>query len=419
MSKIKALKCKECGQETPAVAKHVCEFCFGPLEVVYDYDAIRKEISREKIESRPRTLWRYWDLLPVETREPVTLGEGFTPLFKSRNLGKMLGLKNLYFKNDTVNPTFSFKDRVVTVALTRSRELGFDTVACASTGNLAGAVAAYGSVGGFRTFVFIPADLEKGKVVGAGVYDPIIVGVKGNYDDVNRLCAEVADQYRWAFVNVNIRPYYAEGSKTLGFEVAEQLGWRAPDHVVVPAASGSLLTKIYKGLGEFHQLGLIPEFHTKISVAQAAGCSPIVTAIKEKSDIVKPVIPHTIAKSIAIGNPADGYYASKVVQKTGGSGESVTDDEIVEGIKLLAKHEGVFAETAGGTTVAVLKKLVELGRIERDETVVAYITGNGLKTQEAVAEKVSKPHLIDAQINQFRDLYDSIVKSKRPEPVGA
>ncbi len=418
MNKIKGLKCKECGQESPAIAKHVCEYCFGPLEVVYDYDFIRKEISREKIESRPRTLWRYWELLPVETRDPVTLGEGYTPFFKSRNLGKMLGLKNLYFKNDTVNPTFSFKDRVVTVALTRSRELGFDTVACASTGNLAGAVAAYGAVGGFRTFVFIPADLEKGKVVGAGVYDPIIVGVKGNYDDVNRLCAEVADQYRWAFVNVNIRPYYAEGSKTLGFEVAEQLGWRAPDHVVVPAASGSLLTKIYKGLSEFHQLGLIPEFHTKISVAQAEGCSPIVTAIKEKSDIVKPVIPHTIAKSIAIGNPADGYYAAKTVLKTGGSGESVTDDQIVEGIKLLAKHEGVFAETAGGTTVAVLKKLVELGRIERDETVVAYITGNGLKTQEAVAEKVSKPHLIDAKIGQFRDLYDSLVKAKSLEPVG-
>ncbi|OGR87642.1 MAG: threonine synthase [Elusimicrobia bacterium RIFCSPLOWO2_01_FULL_60_11] len=419
MNKIKALKCKECGQEYPPVAKHVCEFCFGPLEVAYNYDMIRQEISRKVIESRPRTLWRYWELLPVETRDPVTLGEGYTPFFKSRNLGKYLGLKNLYFKNDTVNPTFSFKDRVVTVALTRSRELGFDTVACASTGNLAGAVAAYGAVGGFRTFVFIPADLESGKVVGAGVYGPNIVGIKGNYDDVNRLCAEVADNYPWAFVNVNIRPYYAEGSKTLGFEVAEQLGWRAPDHVVVPVASGSLLTKIYKGFSEFRDLGLIPEFHTKISAAQAEGCCPVVTAIKDKSDIIKPVIPRTIAKSIAIGNPADGYYAAQTVAKTGGYGETVTDAEIVEGIKLLARHEGVFAETAGGTTVAVLKKLVELGSIAKDETVVAYITGNGLKTQEAVADKVSKPHLIEAKIKDFRELYDRLSKEKSPEPVHA
>jgi threonine synthase len=351
----------------------------------------------------------------VETREPITLGEGFTPFFKSRNLGKTLGLKNLYFKNDTVNPTFSFKDRVVTVALTRSRELGFDTVACASTGNLAGSVAAYGAVGGFRTFVFIPADLESGKVVGAGIYNPIIIGVKGNYDEVNRLCAEVADSCRWAFVNVNIRPYYSEGSKTLGFEVAEQLGWRAPDHVVVPVASGSLLTKVYKGFSEFRDLGLIPEFHTKISAAQAEGCCPVVTAIKEKSDILKPVIPHTIAKSIAIGNPADGYYASKVVAKTGGTGETATDAEIVEGIKLLAQHEGVFAETAGGTTVAVLKKLVELGSIAKDEIVVAYITGNGLKTQEAVADKVSRPHVIEAKINDFRELYKRLSNSKFPE----
>ena len=417
MDKIKALKCKECGQESPAIAKHVCEFCFGPLEVVYNYDWVRKELTREKIESRPRTLWRYWELLPVETREPVTLHEGYTPLFKSRNLGKLLGLKNLYIKNDSVNPTFSFKDRVVSVALTRSRELGFDTVACASTGNLAGAVAAYGAVGRFRTFVFIPADLEAGKVVGAGVYDPIIVGIKGNYDQVNRLCAEIADIFRWAFINVNIRPYYSEGSKTLGFEVAEQLGWRAPDHVVVPVASGSLLTKIYKGLSEFHQLGLIPEFHTRISAAQAEGCCPVVTAIKEKSDIIKPVVPNTIAKSIAIGNPADGFYASQIVQKTGGAGESVTDEEIVQGIKLLARHEGVFTETAGGTTVAVLKKLVESGRIKPDELVVAYITGNGFKTLEAVQNQIAKPYVIEAKINEFRELYDRLAQTKRLEPV--
>lgn len=416
MSKIKGLKCKECGQTSPAVAKHVCEFCFGPLEVAYDYDWIKSQVSREKIAARPQTLWRYWEFLPVETKEVVTLHEGYTPFWKSRNLGRELGLKNLYIKSDAVNPTFSFKDRVVTVALTRSRELGFDTVACASTGNLAGAVAAYGAVGRFKTFVFIPADLEAGKIIGAGVFDPIIVGIEGNYDDVNRLCSEVADSFKWAFVNVNIRPYYAEGSKTLGFEVAEQLGWRAPDHIVAPAASGSLLTKIYKGLSEFQQTGLIPEFHTKHSVAQAEGCSPIVTAIKEKSDIIKPVVPKTIAKSIAIGNPADGFYAAEVVKKTGGHGESATDAEIVEGIKLLAKHEGVFTETAGGTTIAVLKKLVESGRIAKDETVVAYITGNGFKTQECVQERVSKPHLIQARLNDFRTLYDKLVQNKQVAP---
>ncbi len=411
MEKIKGLKCKECGEKSPAVAKHVCEFCFGPLEVDYNYDFIRTQISKEIISQRPHTLWRYWELLPVEKREVLTLHEGFTPLWKSRNLGKYLGLKNLYIKNDSVNPTFSFKDRVVSVALSRSRELGFNVVACASTGNLAGAVAAYGAVGQFKTFVFIPADLEAGKIVGAGIYNPIIVGVKGNYDEVNRLCAEVADIFPWAFVNVNIRPYYAEGSKTLGFEVAEQLGWRAPDHVVVPVASGSLLTKIHKGLSEFHQFGFIPELHTKISAAQAQGCSPVVTAIKEKSDIIKPVVPHTIAKSIAIGNPADGYYAAETVKKTKGYGETATDEEIIEGIQLLAQKEGVFTETAGGTTIAVLKKLVESGKISADELVVAYITGNGFKTQECVEGKVSKPYVISAQLNEFRSLYENLVQN--------
>ena len=419
MKKIKGLKCKECGQEVPPIAKHVCEFCFGPLEVVYDYDSIRKTISREKIAERARTLWRYWELLPVESTEVLSLNEGFTPFWKSRNLGKVLGLKNLYIKNDSVNPTFSFKDRVVSVALTRSRELGFNVVACASTGNLAGAVAAYGAVGGFKTFVFIPADLEAGKIIGAGIYDPIIVGIEGNYDQVNRLCAEIADLFQWAFVNVNIRPYYAEGSKTLGFEVAEQLNWRAPDHVIVPVASGSLLTKIYKGLWEFHHLGLIPELHTKLSAAQAQGCAPVVTAIKEKSDIIKPVVPKTIAKSIAIGNPADGYYAAKTVLKSGGLGECANDEEIVEGIRLLAKTEGVFTETAGGTTVAVLKKLVESGKISADEVVVAYITGNGFKTQESVQSRISKPHIIQASLEDFRKLYRELVQSNKVQAVGS
>jgi threonine synthase len=406
--KIRGLKCKECGREYPAKALHVCEYCFGPLEVVYHYEAIKKALTRAKIEAGPRTLWRYWDLLPVESRDVVSIQEGFTPFFHAKNLGKALGLKKLYIKNDSVNPTFSFKDRVVSVAISRTRELGYKTVACASTGNLAGAVAAYGAVAGLRTFVFIPADLEENKVLGAGVYDPVIIGVQGNYDEVNRLCAEVADAFKWAFVNVNVRPYYAEGSKTLGFEVAEQLGWRAPDHCVVPAASGSLLTKIHKGLEEFQKLGLIPEHPTRMSVAQAEGCSPVVTAIRENSDIIRPVRPKTIAKSLAIGNPADGYYAWRVVKQTGGHGEAATDAEIIDGIRLLAKTEGVFTETAGGVTVAVLKKLVQSGKIKDHELVAAFITGNGFKTAEAVAGHVAKPHRIAPKIDEFRRLYERL-----------
>src|ERR1044071_574073 len=282
--KIKGLKCKECSLLYEAKALHVCEYCFGPLEADYDYEAIQKNISREKIEKGPISLWRYWDLLPVETRDVITLEEGFTLLIHAKNLGEMLGLKKLYIKNDSTNPTFSFKDRVVSVALTRARELGYTTVACASTGNLAGAVSAYGAKAKLNRFVFIPSDLEEGKVIGASVYDPHLIAVQGNYDEVNRLCSEVADAFKWAFVNVNIRPYYAEGSKTLGFEVAEQLGWRAPDHCVVPMASGSLLTKVYKGLQEFIELGLIPPHNTKISAAQPEGCCPVVTAWKEQSD---------------------------------------------------------------------------------------------------------------------------------------
>lgn len=406
--KIKALQCKECEHQYPARAIHVCEFCFGPLEVVYDYDAIKARVSRASIEKGPCSLWRYWDFLPVESREPITIQEGFTPLWHAQHLGSLIGLKQLYIKNDSVNPTFSFKDRVVSVALTRAQELGFDTVACASTGNLACAVAAYGAISRKRAFVFIPADLEPSKVVGAGIYGPTIIGIKGNYDQVNRLCAEVADAFKWAFVNVNIRPYYAEGSKTLGFEAAEQLGWRAPDHCVVPIASGSLLTKIYKGLQEFTKTGLIKEHPTRMSGAQAEGCSPVVTAFKEDSDIVKPVHPNTIAKSLAIGNPADGFYALKIIQKTGGAAESVTDAEIIDGIKLLAKTEGVYTETAGGVTIATLKKLAASGKIRPDELTVAFITGNGYKTQEAVAEHVAKPILIEPSIQQFREIYESL-----------
>ena len=407
-SKIKGLKCKECARLYEAKALHVCEFCFGPLEVDYNYDRIRKNVSRKAIEAGPLSLWRYWDLLPVESRDVITLQEGFTPLIRAKNLGDALGLKNLYIKNDSVNPTFSFKDRVVSVALTRARELGFSTVACASTGNLAGAVSAYGAVAKLKRFVFIPADLEEGKVIGAGVYDPHIIAIDGNYDEVNRLCAEVADAFKWAFVNVNIRPYYAEGSKTLGFEVAEQLGWRAPDQVVIPAASGSLITKIHKGLQELRELGLIPDTPTRLNCAQAEGCGPISTAIQEKTDMIRPVRPKTIAKSLAIGNPADGVYAAQLVLKTGGRGVAVTDDEVVEGIRLLASTEGIFTETAGDVTVASLKRLVQTGTIPPDDVTVVYVTGNGLKTLDAVQGKVSRPHVIPAQLQAFRELYERL-----------
>lgn len=414
--KIKQLKCKECGRGFEAVAVHVCDFCFGPLEVDYNYEQIKKQVSRKSIEAGPLSLWRYWNFLPVETKDVITLEEGYTPLIHAKNLGKQFGLKKLYVKNDSTNPTFSFKDRVVSVALTRARELGFDTVACASTGNLAGAVSAYGAKANLKRFVFIPADLEEGKIIGAGVYNPIIIGINGTYDEVNRLCSEVADMFKWAFVNVNIRPYYAEGSKTLGFEVAEQLGWKAPDHVVVPAASGSLLTKIYKGFQEFQQVGLIPKKKTVLHCAQAAGCGPIATAIQEGHDAIRPVKPNTIAKSLAIGNPADGVYASQLVLKTGGQGVHVTDQEIVDGIKLLASTEGIFTETAGGVTVASLKRLVQTGSIAADDLVVVYVTGNGLKTLDAVQGKVSQPHVISARLQDFRNLYEQL-QAQQPIPV--
>jgi threonine synthase len=411
---MKALQCKECERPYEPRAIHVCEYCFGPLEVVYDYEAIKQRLTRKTIEAGPRSLWRYWDLLPVESRDVVTIQEGFTPLWHAKNLGRAVGLNQVYLKNDSVNPTFSFKDRVVSIAATRTRELGFDTIACASTGNLACAVGAYGAVAKMKTFVFIPADLEQGKIVGAGIYQPTIIGIQGNYDQVNRLCAEVADAFKWAFVNVNMRPYYAEGSKTLGFEVAEQLGWQAPDHCLVPMASGSLLTKVHKGLQEFMKIGLIPEKKVRISGAQAEGCSPIVTAWRDKSEIIKPVRPHTLAKSLAIGNPADGLYARGIIEATGGCGESVTDEEIVDGISLLARSEGVFTETAGGVTVASLKKLAASGKIRPDEKTVVFITGNGYKTQEAVLDVVAKPIVINPSIAEFREIYNQLTLAKQP-----
>lgn len=405
MPKIQSLKCRECGKEYPAEALHVCEFCFGPLEVHYDYESIRRRVSREAIQSGPPTLWRYADLLPIEGEPTIGLHAGMTPLIRAKNLGAELGLDHLYIKNDTVNhPTLSFKDRVVAIAATRAREMGFETLACASTGNLANSVAAHAAEARMRCFVFIPSDLEAGKILGSSVYDPTVVAVEGTYDDVNRLCSEIAGEFPWAFVNVNLRPYYAEGSKTLAFETAEQLGWRVPDQVVVPVASGSLLTKIHKGFKEFELMGLVDRAKSRINGAQAAGCGPVAEAFAAKRDFIKPVKPNTIAKSLAIGNPADGYYAIKAARESGGRIESVTDEEIVQGICDLAESEGVFAETAGGVTVAVLRKLAKEGAIGRSDLTVAYITGNGLKTLEAVAAAVSPPVRIAPTLSAFQEM---------------
>ncbi len=400
---IKGLKCRECGREYPLNPINICEYCFGPLEVNYNYDLIGEDVTRDKIMGGPNTLWRYKKLLPVSGNKIIDISAGFTPLIKAENLGRVVGIRELYLKNDSVNPTFSFKDRVVSVAISKAIEFGFDTVACPSTGNLANSVAAHAARAGLNCYIFIPSNLESGKIINTQIYNPNLVMVDGNYDDINRLCSEIADNYKWAFVNINIRPYYSEGSKTLGYEVAEQLNWETPDRVVVPVASGSLLTKIYKGFSEFQNLGLIDKFETKFTAAQALGCSPVVDAFNQGVDTIKPVKPNTIAKSLAIGNPADGYYAINVLQMTKGSAGAVTDEEIVEGIKLLARTEGIFTEPAGGVVVGTLKKLVEEGRIEKDERTVIYITGNGLKTQEVVANVLAKPYRIDPTIESFEE----------------
>ncbi|MHB8512904.1 MAG: threonine synthase [Actinomycetota bacterium] len=401
MGAIEGLRCRECAREYPAQALHVCEFCFAPLEVVYDYEAIAKRVTRASIEAGPRSMWRYDDLLPGTLASRVDLGAGLTPLRKAPRLAAELGIKELWIKNDTANPTHSFKDRVVSVALTVARELGYTTVACASTGNLANAVAAHAAHAGLDAYIFIPYDLEAPKIIGTAVYGPHLVAVKGTYDDVNRLCSEIAGEYPWAFVNVNIRPYYAEGSKSIAFEIAEQLGWEAPDHVVAPMASGSLLTKIQRGLGELVKVGLLDGHATRISGAQATGCSPITTAFKAGTDAIRPVRPDTIAKSLAIGNPADGYYAIKAVRSSGGGMEDVSDQQIVEGISLLARTEGIWAETAGGVVIATLRKLVSSGVVRSDERVVALITGDGLKTAEAVSDVAQPTMTIAPSLDDF------------------
>jgi threonine synthase len=412
---MKALKCRECGREYPLAATHVCEFDFGPLEVVYDYDRIRQSLTRPEIQSRPPTMWRYRELLPVASEPTVGFEVGFTPLIKADRLARALGVRELWVKNDAVNyPTLSFKDRVVSVALSRARELGFTTVACASTGNLANSVAANAAAAGLKAYVFIPADLEQGKVVNSLVYGAEVIGIKGHYDEVNRLCAEIAGKYGWAFVNVNMRPYYSEGSKSMGFEIIEQLGWSVPQHTVVPMASGSLFTKIQKSYQEFVKLGLAPETKYHLHGAQATGCAPISTAHKAGLDFFKPVKPNTIAKSLAIGTPADGFYALRVMKDTGGAAEDVTDDEVREGIRLLAESEGIFAETAGGVTVGVAKKLIASGRIPRNDSAVLCITGNGLKTLDAVVGYVGRTRDIKPSLREFESLLEAETRSTAP-----
>ncbi len=410
MGHVKGLICKECRREFPKEAIHVCEFCFGPLEVDYDYESIKKVVTKKSIESGPPTMWRYEALLPLDEPPKVGLHTGFTPLVRAKNLGKALGLNNLYLKNDSVNhPTFSFKDRVVSVAVSKAIEFGFDTISCASTGNLANSVAAHAAEAGLKSCIFIPDDLEAGKILGTLIYGSQLVSIKGSYDDVNRLCSEIGANHNWAFVNINIRPYYGDGSKSYGYEIAEQLGWKTPDNVVVPVAGSSLITKIWKAFHEFEMLGLVDKVQTKIFAAQATGCSPVTTAIKNGTENIVPVKPNTIAKSIAIGNPADGYYGIKTANTSGGYGEDISDEEIVTSMKLLAETEGIFTETAGGVTVGVTQKLVQQGRIKPDEVTVICITGNGLKTQEALAGCFNAPIVIEPKIDRFEEIFSKVL----------
>ena len=401
----KQLKCRECATEYPLEARYVCSRCFGPLEVGYDHSGL-KDVGevRRRIQGGPQNMWRYHDFLPLEGPQPRTrtgLPAGCTPLIRADRLAERLGLREVWVKNDAHNPTHSFKDRVVSVAATRARELGFDTLACASTGNLANSVAAHGAALGMASYVLIPADLEEQKVLATGVYGTNLVKVRGNYDDVNRLCTELSgDRENWAFVNINMRPYYAEGSKTVAYEIAEQLGWELPDRCVVPIASGSLYTKIAKGFAEFIEVGLLDGDVPKMNGAQATGCSPVAVAYEAGHDFCRPVKPKTIAKSLAIGNPADGPYALDLARSSGGSIDAVTDDEIRAGIRLLAETTGVFTETAGGVTTAVLRKLAERGEIAADERVVLVITGDGLKTLDAV-RGTFVAHEVDASVESF------------------
>jgi threonine synthase len=410
---VRGLKCRLCGKIYPQEALNFCTEDFGPLEVDYDYEAIGKSLNRQKIASRANTMWRFRELLPIDGEPTVGPLVGGTPLVRADRLAEALGVEHLWLKNDAVNfPTLSFKDRVVSVALSKAREFGFTTVGCASTGNLANSVAANAAAAGLESYIFIPSDLEPAKILGTSIYGAKVIGVAGTYDQVNRLCTQVAFKYGWGFVNINLRPFYAEGSKSVGFEIAEQLGWRTPQHVVVPMAGGSLIGKVQKAFQELAKIGLISDATCKIHGAQASGCSPISTAVKNGWENHKPVRkPNTIAKSLAIGDPADAYFAAKVIRDSGGWAEDVTDAEIVDAMLLLGRTEGIFAETAGGVTVAVARKLVEQGRIPRDEEIVLCITGNGLKTQEAVSAVLEKPNIIKPSLEEFESLVE-----KTPEP---
>src|SRR5262245_36559606 len=415
---VTGLKCRLCGKLYPKEALNFCTEDFGPLEVVYDYDAVAPTLTREAITSRPKTMWRYRELLPVDGEPTVGRHVGCTPLIRADRLARALGVSELYVKNDAVNhPSLSFKDRVVAVALSKAVEFGFRTVGCASTGNLAGSVAANAAAAGLEAYVLIPDGLEQGKVLGATIYGAKVIAIQGNYDHVNRLCSQIAFKFGWGFVNVNLRPFYAEGSKSMGFEIAEDLGWRAPDHVVAPMAGGSLIGKLYKAFTEFEHLGLLDApVATRMHGAQATGCNPISNTVKTDALKVKPVRnPNTIAKSLAIGDPADGYFASKLIRDTGGWSEDVDDDAIIDAMRLLAETEGIWAETAGGVTLAVAQKLIEQGRIGRDESIVLCITGNGLKTQEPLLERMQKPVVIKPSLEEF----EALVESYSPDLAGS
>jgi threonine synthase len=396
------LRCRECLKPWGNVPRSICDDCFSPLEVAYDYDALRESFTRERISQRPPNMWRYAELLPLPADFAATIPAGFTPLLEAPRLAQSLGAQALYLKNDAVClPSLSFKDRVVAVALAQARSFGFDTVACSSTGNLANSVAAQAARNGLKAWIFIPADLEPAKILGTQVFGATLVRIAGSYDQVNRLCSQIADERHWGFVNVNLRPYYAEGSKTVGFEIAEQLGWRLPDNVVVPMAGGSLITKIKKAFDELIQLGLVDPKPVKIFGAQATGCSPISTAVKSGNPEIEPQKPATLARSLAIGNPADGHYAIKTINQSGGWAEDVSDPEVVESIELLAQTEGIFTETAGGVTVGCARKLYQQGRIRPKETTVLCITGNGLKTTDVLANKYAAEEAIRPRLADF------------------
>jgi threonine synthase len=414
------LRCRECQTAWGNQPISFCQNCFAPLEVAYDWESIRKEISKDEIARRPPNLWRYKELLPLPDEYDASSPAGFTPLVKALKLGESWRSRSVYIKNDAVCfPTLSFKDRVVAVALTQARHFGFEVVSCSSTGNLANAVAAQAARAGFRACIFIPADLEPAKVLGTQVYGAQIIRIDGNYDHVNRLCSQIADKHRWGFVNVNLRPYYAEGSKTVGYEIAEQLGWRLPDNVVVPMAGGSLITKIYKAFKELIQLGFVEEKPVKFFGAQATGCSPISAAVKAGRNEIDPQKPQTIARSLAIGNPADGYYAAKTILGSGGWAEDASDPEIVDGMTLLAESEGIFTETAGGVTVAAARKLYAQGRIHPDETTVLCITGNGLKTTDALAGRFEAVEPIAPKLAAFEQYLEQEFAGARASGRGA